>query len=539
MKYLALALTLFLSLPNASHAHFIWVLTGSGHDAGRVQVFFGEEAEPDDPGLLDRISNAETWSVGWRGEPEKLSLTKGKASLEATVAKGSQESPVILKHTYGVFTRGNTSFLLNYYAKTYPTVLPGNWRAIEDENRLPFEIVPSRKGASTVLQLIWKGMPLAGAEVVIHGPGLKGKLEGTTDESGDFRCELPETGTYSIRGKMTQDTAGTHNGEEYDSIRHYTTLTLHSAPTRVSSLKHELPDLPQGITSFGGAIVADTLFAYGGNYGSAHAYHRKGQSNDLWSLNLAAPNEWKKLARGPRLQGLAMVQHKGLLYRVGGFTAKNKEGEDEDLQSQSGVSRYNPQDGSWQDMPALPEPRSSMDAAVVGDVLYVAGGWNMPGRGGDAHWHTTAWSMDLSAKELNWKAIAEPPFVRRALSLAAWNGKLYCIGGMRQEGGPSTEVDVYDPETDSWAKGPALLGSGMDGFGNSSFASGGSLFASTLSGSLQRLSADGSTWEFVAQMENPRFFHRMLPWRDSKLISVGGGNMKVGKVTELDVVQVQ
>lgn len=539
MKHLALSLTLILSLPAVSQAHFIWLLTGSGEDAGRVQVFFGEAAEPDDPDLLDRIIKAEAWSVGGRGKPEKLSLSKGEDALEGTLSAKAQQRAVVLKHTYGVFTRGQSSFLLNYYAKSYPFALPGTWNEIDDEERLPLEIVPTRDGNTTVLQLIWQGKPSPGSEIVIVGPGIKDKIEGTTDEAGNFQCELPAAGVYSIRGKITEEGTGTHDGEKYGSIRHYSTLTLRNVPSEFQRAKHSLPELPQGITSFGGAIVADTFYAYGGNYGSAHEYTNEEQSNDLWALNLADGTEWKKVSTGPRLQGLAMVAHDGLLYRVGGFTAMNKSGEEQDLQSQSTVAQFNPETGVWKEFPSLPEPRSSHDAAVLGDTLYVAGGWNMPGAGKDRVWHKTAWTLDLSRDDAQWKKIAAPPFQRRALSLAAWNGKLFCIGGMQMQGGPTTVANVYDPATDSWSTAPSLLGTSLDGFGTSAFACNGALYVSTISGSLQRLSADGKNWEFVGQLDHPRFFHRMMPWKDASLVAVGGGNMMIGKVTEVDLIPVR
>jgi len=540
MKCFLFSLALLHALPTVSRAHFLWLLTEPGENSGRVHVYFGEAAEPDDPDLLDRVTKAQVWSVGRRGEPQLLSLEKGDDSLTTELAGSASQNTLILKHSYGVLTRGDASFVLNYYAKTYPFVLPGTWHEVDDAERLPLEITPTRDGRSTVLHVTWQGSPAPNCEVVIAGPGLEERLEGTTDEAGAFRCSLPEAGAYSIRARLVQNKSGEQDGKAYDSVRHYSTLTLRNAPSQFVCESQKLPELPQGITSFGGAIAGDTVFAYGGNYGSAHHYTNEEQSNDLWSLDLSTEKaEWKKLAGGPRLQGLAMVEHDGLLYRVGGFTALNSEDEDQNLQSQATVARFNPQTRKWEELPSLPEPRSSLDAAVVGDVLYVAGGWNMPGGEEERVWHRTAWALDLSADELAWQPIATQPFTRRALALAAWKGKLFCIGGMREEGGPSTEVDVYDPATNSWAKGPAILGTSLDGFGSSAFACQGRLFVSTISGSLQRLSAEGDRWEFVGQLDHPRFFHRLLPWQDSKLVAIGGGNMEVGKVTEVDVISVK
>lgn len=537
MKHLVLISGILACFPTLSHAHFIWLLVDSD---GKAHAFFGEAAEPDDPDLLDRIANAKAWTVGGRGEPKALELKVGEGSLVSQLDERARQSPVILKHSYGVISRGGTPFLLNYYAKAYPFELPGTWRPVEDEERLPFEILAAREGKYTAFTATWKGKPVPNSEMVITGPGIEDKLIVNTDEAGVYRCKLPQSGVYSIRARMVDETPGMSDNKKYNAVRHYSTLTIRSAISTLSALKHEIPELPKGTTSFGGAIDGDNIYIYGGNYGTAHSYSNAGQSNDLWTLNLKSPRSWKKLATGPKLQGLAMVAHGGYLYRVGGFTAMNNDGEDNDLVSQSLVARFDLATNKWEDLPALPEARSSMDAAVVGDVLYVAGGWNMPGAKKDYIWHRTAYAMDLSADRLTWRPIAIPPFIRRALSLAAWNGKLYCIGGMKQRGGPTNDVDVYNPQTDSWSKGPKLLGSSMDGFGNSAFACGGSLYVSTVSGSVQRLSPDGAKWEFAAQVDHPRFFHRLLPWADSKLVSVGGGSMQAGgKVTEIEVLKVK
>src|SRR5262249_35411657 len=123
----------------------------------------------------------------------------------------------------------------------------------------------------------------------------------------------------------------------------------------------------------------------------------------------------------------------------------------------------------------------------------------------------------------------------RALALAGWQGKLYCLGGMQEQGGPITAVAVFDPPANAWSEGPALLGTGMDGFGCSAFAAAGSLYATTMSGSVQRLSAEEQNWEFAGQLQHPRFFHRLLPWQN-ELIVVGGASMSAGKILPLELL---
>ena len=331
MKRFGLIVALWLAFPALSHAHFLWLFTDPSATPGKVQVYFGEAAEPDDPALLDKVAKAEVWTVGGRGEPKQVTLSKGKDGLEGDLEGPARQATIILRHNYGVVAKGGEPFLLKYYAKTYPSVLPGTWRAVKDTERLPLEVVPSSKGTQTVLQVLWNGKPLAGSTVTVTGPGIQSKLEGTTDEAGRFACELTQPGVFSVRAKHTEATAGTLEDKEYKSIRHYSTLTLHSQPIRLVPTANTLPALPKGVTSFGGAIVGNTLYVFGGNYGSAHEYTHEEQSGDLWKLNLANPAKWELAGTGPRRQGLAMVEYKGMLYRIGGFVATNKSGEKQNL----------------------------------------------------------------------------------------------------------------------------------------------------------------------------------------------------------------
>jgi len=37
---------------------------------------------------------------------------------------------------------------------------------------------------------------------------------------------------------------------------------------------------------------------------------------------------------------------------------------------------------------------------------------------------------------------------------------------------------------------------------------------------------------------HPRFFHRLLPWRDKRLVVVGGSDMATGKTVELEMLSI-
>lgn len=539
-RTLTLLCGLLLLTTGSAHAHFLWIVPKSHEKTPVVHVYFSESASPDDPNLLDRVLKAEAFVFGGRRgtDPQPLKLTKEGDALRADLTAEQQNSPVLLKHTYGVISRGGESFLLKYFAKGYPQELPGSWRAVKDAELLPLEIVPAAGATGLELTVLWQGKSQSGVVVTIEGPGIEKKLEGATNEAGNFSAQLAQAGLYSIRAKFVENASGEFEGTGYTQIRHFATLALRYVPSKLSPAVSGWPDLSKGVTSFGGAILGDSLYVYGGHYGTAHEYYQEEQSGDFYRLNLRDSGKWESLPGGPKLTGLAMVSDGRRLYRVGGFTAKNSQGAKEDLWSQSDFSRFDPQMNQWEQLVPLPEGRSSHDAAIVGNTLYVVGGWEM--RGSEkTRWHDTAWSVDLSAAMLQWKPVVSPPFHRRAIALAAWSDKLYCLGGMQEQGGPTTAVAVFDPTRNEWSAGPALIGSDMDGFGSSAFACHGRLFATTMSGSVQELNARGDRWEFVGQLAQPRFFHRLLPWSDEKLVIVGGASMVRGKILSLEMLPVR
>ena len=293
------------------------------------------------------------------------------------------------------------------------------------------------------------------------------------------------------------------------------------------------PALPEPITSFGAAVADGWLYVYGGNTGKTHQYSTELQSNHFRRLNLAKPEAWDELPGEAKLQGLALVSSGGKLYRVGGFTARNATGEKKDLWSVADVSRFDPATKMWEKLPPLPGPRSSHDAVVADNKIYVAGGWAMRG-GKTAEWHRTAVVMDLAQPPLAWRELPTPPFVRRAVSLGTQNGKVYVIGGMFESGDTASEVDYYDPATNTWQHAPDLPGKSIEGFGNSSFEIGGKLFVSTIEGNLQRL--DGDTWNHVAKLQHPRYFHRMLPLSNDELLFVGGTARSGDRVEQIETI---
>ncbi len=533
----AIACLLAVLMTNQAYAHFLWLLPQAEgkNNAARVQLYFGEAAEPDDPDLLKKLTDIKVWEKSQKGQLQTYQLTAGDDSLFITPEpKGAGRAAYGLDHTYGVITRGDSQFLLKYYAKAFPQKSQRVWDKISCSEQLPLEIVPVLKGEEVTLQVNWNGKPLADAELKLIGPETSSKtVTATTNAKGQFQTKLTD-GVYSIRTKYTEEKKGEHNGDKYDTIRHYSTLTLPfvalsennktAATETAPAADSKFPQLPDAISSFGAAVSGDYLYVYSGHIGRAHAHSAENLSQKFQRLNLKQPKEWEALPLKTPLQGLAMAPHGDSVYRVGGLSATNKAKEDALLESISTVERYSPEKKIWEAVESMPAGRSSHDSVFLGDQLYVVGGWTMQ-KGDESIWRDDMLVLDASQEKPKWKSIKQP-FQRRALSAAAHQGQIFAMGGIDESGDISHEVDIYSPETDKWTKGPELPGSTMNGFGTTAWSIGGNLYVSGMDGDVFQLDKENNSWKKSGTLSTPRFFHRLLPDGNGGLLAIGGASRK-------------
>jgi N-acetylneuraminic acid mutarotase len=297
----------------------------------------------------------------------------------------------------------------------------------------------------------------------------------------------------------------------------------------------KLPPLPVPASSLGTVECGGFLYVYGGHMAAPHTYSNETTSGKLHRLDLGDPKaEWEELPGGTHLQGMNLAAHKGKVIRVGGMEPRNKKGEKPTLFSTDEASVYDPKAKKWGKLPGLPEPRSSHDLVVIGNRLFVVGGWKLGGKGTSGEWLDTALVLDLAAAKPEWKSFPQP-FKRRALTAVAHNGKVYVLGGLTADG-PAKNVDFYDPATEKWSTGPEYPGSDRAGFSPAACVHTGRLYLNTADGDVLRLKEKGDGWEEAGKVPTPRIVHRLVPWGDSILV-VGGAGEK-GNVGVIEVVSV-
>ena len=217
------------------------------------------------------------------------------------------------------------------------------------------------------------------------------------------------------------------------------------------------------------------------------------------------------------------------------MAARNHADDKQDLFSLSVVQRFDPKTGHWEELTPLPAVRSSHDAVVIGDKIYVAGGWQLAGGTNKAVWPANALVLDLAHPQSGWQEFPQP-FQRRALALAALGSRVICIGGMDSDNKPTLEVEIYDPASGQWSRGPALPPGQFKGFACSAIAQDGRVYVTAFQGDLLRLAKDEKSWEIVGRLEHPRMAHRLVTAGQTQLIALGGEDGEE-KRTDLELLQ--
>lgn len=522
-------------MPTVALAHFPFLTLGEENDAVTLSAEFSEAPGTGDAKFLSYLEGATVSALAWSEDAEKVELDEdGKAEVEGG-------GLYALRKDLGVITMHGATFFLSYTAYAGPGLDGWAWRGLANDGQDlegagadRFVVVPEIEDGTLTLAATFDGEAAEGVAFTLFDES-GGSFE-VEAEGGSATYELNADPVIGFTAKYVEEASGEADGKAYEEVRHYLTATFGPATHRPVPVAKTFGEMPELVTSLGAAVAGDKLFVYGGHTGGPHSYYAEAQADTLRSLDLTT-GEWAEHGDGDGIQGHAMVAHDGIVYRLGGVEAMNADGETWDLQSRTDAAAFDPATGVWAELPALPERRSSFDAAVLDGSIYIAGGWNLNGETEDA-WHATAWRLDLDDVSAGWKPLPDAPFLRRAVSAAAHDGKLYVLGGMQDVGAPTTATAVFDPATDTWSEGPNLVGGVMVGFGSSAFAAGGRLYASVYDGTLQRLSEDGSSWEVVGDLPEDRFFHRMVAWGDDKLVIVGGASMRSGKFEPVHVIDV-
>lgn len=525
-------LALLLASATAS-AHFPWLyLTEEAYP----RLFFGESLESKDYHLPETVSAAEVWQTGIDAPPKRLSMEPleedGFTGLEGedpVEPRGRLQTEIV----YGTYHGSK----LTYYAQHFPADHPQAWPDGKT-NESPLQAVLTRSGDNLLATITWQGEPLTDIDAALTNESGGEGAKAPTDAVGVATFEASDL-AEGLNGIMAmhvdKDDAGEIDGKPYTSATHILTATFHYDPDAAEKVS-ALPPLPEAVASFGGVASEGWLYVYGGHIGQAHDHSRENLSAHFRRTKLDGSTDWEELPMGQPLQGLPLVAHDGKVYRVGGLDAHNASGEEEALHSVDTFASYDPTTREWKELPSLPNARSSHNAVVVGDTLYVVGGWRLHGdnRG---EWQAGALAYDLASDGATWQELVEPPFKRRALAVSHLDGRVVVLCGMTDEADLSKQVFFYVPATKSWSEGLEFPGQAFHGFGLSAWNLDGKLYAGGMAGVLYQLSEDQSEWIRAAKFTTKRFFHQLVPDGAGALLAVAGASPEDGHTGSIERLQ--
>ncbi|MEM9185791.1 MAG: hypothetical protein AAGB00_04770 [Planctomycetota bacterium] len=538
-----------VSFAQTAGAHFPWLIVDGEH---RPRLFFGEGLTDQDYHLPDTIAKAEVWHAGIdapnRLIPVKPHEEEGFVGLRAESGielRGCVQTEM----TYGIYHGAKLCYYAQGIASNNPTSWPKAVAAPVVDSVSEADGATSQpalrallrvEGGQLIATLLREGEPASGVGLTLSNNQNKETVQAETNDAGEAAFPI-DTLTTGLNGLMAmivdKADSGEIDGKPYKSAMHVLTVTLNGKPAPPEGAM--LAPLPEAIASFGAAAVDGYLYVYSGHIGTAHAHSKDNLSKHFRRLKINAAldgsAEWEELPIAQPLQGLAMVPHGGKLYRVGGLDARNASGDEEQLHSVDAFASFDPATKTWTALPSLPAGRSSHNATVIGDTLYVVGGWRLSGDS-NGEWQAGALSFDLSDPTAEWRVLPEPPFRRRALAAGHAGGKLVVMSGMTDDAEISKAVFFYDSATRVWSEGPEFPGNAFYGFGLAAWNVGGVLYAGGMEGVVYRLSETEDAWVAAGELATPRFFHQFAPDGRGGLLAIAGASPEEGHVSSVERV---
>ena len=509
---LGLALSGAVLFASPAFAHFPWVFA----EKGSVRIFLSETLKHDYGVESDIVAPTTLSFKAMDGATRSLPIRKVNQDY---LVDATGNGTIFGKLDLGVMKEGPTPNVLIYFPKA---VVGDPFGKDAQVVSAPVELVVVGTPDVPRLKFLVAGKPQPDSEITIVMPNdtqkkVKTDAEGVTEP-------LVLRGRYGAWARNWLKQPGARDGKAYQEVRRYATIVfdlsdIAKAKAPVSSENvAAVGHLPEATSSFGAAIDAGWLYVYGGHIAPIHDYSKTAVSGafNRWSV---ASGKWETLPGGSAVQGMNLAVHAGKIYRVGGMRPENDPGQPSDTRSLSEAMRFDAVAMQWEPLPPLPAPRSSHEVVVVGDKVFVIGGWNMRGHEPSV-WADTMQVLDLKAMPLQWQSIPQP-FQRRAFIGAVRGHQIFVIGGFDENDIVIDSVDIYDVETHAWSKGPSLPKGSRNGFAPAAATLAGQIYVSLGDGGLYRLNETSASWDKVATT-SARIAHRMVPDGTDRLLIVGG-----------------
>jgi hypothetical protein len=256
---------------------------------------------------------------------------------------------------------------------------------------------------------------------------------------------FPGNGNFYALGGRQTDTAGSDylNPREYNPSTNTWTVKASAFPD------NQVNNMVGGILTIGGQSVI--VLVGGSAAGATTATAAVKTYNPMTdTITPLASDNWPGNVSGTVLPGGAAVVG-NTLYVFGGFNINVA------MTSEIWAFDGNAPAGSRWTLKAasLPAPRGYIPTAEIGGMIYMAGGSDFVGGLLNDTNQTNRYDPvadTITPLAPTPRATAETRAVRQAFDNTLW-----VIGGGRTPPNPSAQVDVYNPTTNSWTTAPSML----------------------------------------------------------------------------------
>ena len=254
---------------------------------------------------------------------------------------------------------------------------------------------------------------------------------------------FPADGNFYTMGGRTADAAGS----DFQHVLRYSPTS--NAWTQMGVT---LPDNQMNNMACGVLAVSGTPYIYcvggsaaGGTTATARVFFYNPVTDAVTTLT--AGDNWPGDASGTILPG-GFAVHNDKLYILGGFDIL--------VASTNQIWQFDPTaavGSKWLQRVNTPEGVMYAPTCTIGDIIYLAGASDF--QGGLVVDTTNSFSFNPASNTTG--SIAAIPRATGETRGLTFNGLMYVMGGGRVAPNPSTEVDIYDPGTNSWSTGMPFM----------------------------------------------------------------------------------
>lgn len=240
----------------------------------------------------------------------------------------------------------------------------------------------------------------------------------------DFILEMVDSLMYAIGG-FDEDEKRLSSIERYDPV------------TGIWSSDNLAP-MSDACVAAGSCVLRDQIYVIGG---------ADCRNNTLKTVQVYDPsaNTWQKKRSLPKERyGPGVTVFENMIYAIGGSTVRN-------FPLSSG-EKYNPENDKWTRIAPMRCPRDAHGVVTLGKFIYAVGGMTR-----DQHLNRVSLaSVERYDPMCNtWTTVAPLDTPRTWPGVVVFNGHIYAIGGVNQNGAIGhnnflKSVEKYDPATNSW-----------------------------------------------------------------------------------------